>query len=78
MIKTKPKPPNDLWERLDSELQKLAPVVPPDSFSFKEFRERYNLTDSMAADRLNKLIKAGWVKRVCTGHYMLSKGEKDE
>lgn len=77
-MKKKPEPPDNLWERLDSELQKIAPVVPPDSFSFREFSERYKLTDSMATERLNKLIKAGRLERVCMGHYRLLKGEKDE
>lgn len=67
--KTKPEAPVDLWERLDAEVQRIAPLVPKNAFSFSDFKKRYGLSDGQATSRLKKLIRDGIVKRVCTGHY---------
>lgn len=67
--KTKPEAPVDLWERLDAEVQRIAPLAPKNSFSYSGFKKRYGLSDGQATSRLEKLMQAGIVKRVCTGHY---------
>lgn len=62
----KPEPPADLWERL-AELQS-PPPRPANSFTSKEYRERFHVGATIAKDRIAKLIEAGKVERRRTGN----------
>lgn len=78
MTQKKPKPPDNLWETLDREVRKIAPVIPLGAFSFAEFKRRYNITSSIATNRLAKLLVSGKIRRVCLGWYVLAEKEKEK
>ena len=62
----KPQPPDSsLWEQLDAARRDaVAPPRPLDSFTQKEYRDKYNLPRTTAQDQLERLRVAGKVK--CT------------
>ena len=56
----KPKPPADLWERMDAELAALPPIdIPDGAFTLEQFKGRYKLGRSAALLRLTKLEQLG-------------------
>lgn len=63
----KPKPPKDLWERLEADLKELKQDVaerPPGAFSMKDFAARFKISQCRARRRLEKLIEAGNIERI--------------
>jgi hypothetical protein len=68
----KPKPPCDLWAKLDTEMR-LAQVhtdpKPPDGFTFLEFKEKFHLSEGQGRTRINRLLALGKVKKHGFGKY---------
>lgn len=64
---TLPEAPVDLWEQLAS-LSDVEDKRPADSFTLREFRERFNLTERLAINRLSTLLKEGKVARFRPAH----------
>ena len=61
----KPEPPSDLWEQLDSIVDRIE--KDPGSFTVEEFSQRYKMGYGAAAAKINRLIQAGAIKRLGRG-----------
>jgi len=64
-MSNKPKPPSDLWERLDAEYSHRT--RPENSFTIGEYAKRYGITHSAAEVAIDRLEVAGVIE--CVGRY---------
>jgi hypothetical protein len=65
-MKAKPKPPDDLWERME-EVRREAGCVKPEGKTSAEYRDKFGLSRSAATRELGKLLRAGKYKAVRFG-----------
>ena len=67
LIRVRPEPPADLWDQLEAlnaeASRKEQPRRPADSFTTKEYGEKFNVSDATALRRIRKMIAAGQVQR---------------
>jgi hypothetical protein len=67
LVRVRPEPPADLWDQL-AVLNEKAGIPerqerPPDSFTTKEYAEKFGISGSAALRRIEKLTKAGDLKK---------------
>lgn len=62
----KPVPPINLWEHLDKVREEAIKYIPEKladgEFTIKDYIERYKVSDCVAANHLERLIKAGVIE----------------
>ena len=57
-----PKPPKDLWEKLDAEHKSNVP--PPNTFSINDYADRYSMTYSEGQSAVQRLLRRGIIEDV--------------
>jgi hypothetical protein len=68
-LSSKPVPPDDLWQQLDDELEKMGclitPLNPPvGSFCLADFMQQRLVTRGRAQEQIRKLLSAGKIIRI--------------
>lgn len=67
----KPKPPADLWKKMDQLMQTHVQNrnVPPNAFTRKEFQAQYSISSFKAHRYLKQLMNSGVIKLTKSGRH---------